>query len=241
MAIRHLGLIKTSLVDYPGTVASVVFTHGCNLRCPYCHNPECVLGSPPGDFLLLEEVLAFLEKRKSILGGVCITGGEPFLHSELPDLVNTFHALELKVKVDTNGTFPERLKKVHADFIDMDIKTSPENYGRLIPEMEKEYPGSSEKLGKAVQESLAWIKTSGLPHRFRITAAPGIVDEKDVEEITRLLGPGEEVLVSGFSPSVTLDPSWQRVQPFPDTILDAFAEILRRGNITVKVRYNHFH
>ena len=132
MALSNLGLVKTSLIDFPGEVAAVVFSFGCNLRCPFCHNPTLVNGSHPEDFISRGEILSFLKKRRNVLGGVCITGGEPLLHSDLVLLITEIKALGLKVKLDTNGTVPDRLREVKADYVAIDFKTSPEKYGLLI-------------------------------------------------------------------------------------------------------------
>lgn len=179
-----------------------------------------------------------MEKRKSILGGVCITGGEPFLHTDLPELTDLIHSMGLEVKVDTNGTFPDRLGAVRADFIDMDVKTAPSHYGRL---MGRDGADTMKVAGvsTAIETSVAWIRQSNIPHRFRVTAAPGIVDREDIYALADLLGPGEHCLISGFSPSVTLDPSWKDVEPYTDEALDEFAAGLREKGLTVDLRYNH--
>jgi len=111
MALTHVGLQKTTLLDFPGEVAATVFTPGCNLRCPYCHNPSLVQPPYPQDLISLEELDRFLEKRAKVLGGVCITGGEPLLHDNLDELISLIRSHGLKVKLDTNGTFPEVWRK----------------------------------------------------------------------------------------------------------------------------------
>ena len=153
MTLSSLGLVKTTLIDFPGEVAATVFTPGCNLRCPYCHNPELVI-PPFGDTLFpIEEVRRFLAKRAAVLGGVCITGGEPLIHAEpqgdLYELINFCKGLGLKVKLDTNGCFPGRLMPLLSiaeavsageqggrrnclDYIAMDIKTVPEKYAAVV-------------------------------------------------------------------------------------------------------------
>ena len=133
-------MLKTTLLDFPGEVAAAVFTPGCNLRCPYCHNPELVRPPFPDEMISLEKLGVFLEKRASLLGGVCITGGEPLLHDNIGDLVSLIRSHGLKVKLDTNGTFPERLARIDADYIAMDLKTDPEKYHRLLPPG-REYKG----------------------------------------------------------------------------------------------------
>ena len=129
------GLQKLTLLDYPGRVACTVFLGGCNLRCPFCHNGDLVLNPGPG---LLDdgELLSFLTKRKGLLDGVCITGGEPLLRPDLPRLLEHIKALGYPVKLDTNGSFPQRLigvcKAGLVDYVAMDIKNSPDRYGETV-------------------------------------------------------------------------------------------------------------
>ena len=125
------------------------------------------------------------------------------------------------------------------DFIDMDVKTSPSNYGRLLGKEDSLDPAVVRNIAYSVETSLGKIKDSGIPHRFRITAVPGIVDENDIEIIAGLIGPGESCLISGFSPTATLDPAWREVVLYPDTTLDSFAAILKTAGTEVEVRYNH--
>ena len=225
MALERLGLVKTTLLDYPGLVAATVFTPGCNLRCPYCHNPEFVSGAPTGEEIPPRELFQFLEKRKGVLGGVCITGGEPLIHKDLASLIDPIRRMGLKVKLDTNGTFPERLAAVEVDYIAMDLKTRLSRYPELAPPQ----PGNS-TLGKRVRESLEWIKQSGIPHHFRTTAVPGFVEEKDWEEIMSLLE-GEEVFyLTGFRPLHTLDKAYQSLKPHPRKVLEEWkARLEARG------------
>ena len=135
--MKIYGLQKTTLLDYPHEVASTIFIFGCNFRCPYCHNPELVKDTGKIEPIEWSEVLKFLKKRKNHLGGVCITGGEPLLNEELINIVKEIHSIGLKVKIDTNGSKPEFLKKLNADYIAMDIKTSLEKYSMI------DYKGSN--------------------------------------------------------------------------------------------------
>ena len=107
-----LGLTKTTLLDYPGHVSATVFTGGCNFRCPFCHNGQMVLNPASMERIPEEEVLAFLDKRKKILDGVCITGGEPTIHADLPDFIRKIKGLGYPVKLDTNGTHPDMVKSL---------------------------------------------------------------------------------------------------------------------------------
>jgi len=172
------GLIKTSLVDYPGKVAAVIFTQGCNLRCPYCHNPELVYPN-----MLLEpydekEVFDFLKKRVGALDGVVISGGEPAIHPDLADFMAKIKALGYKIKLDTNGTFPEVLEHLInlklVDYIAMDLKAPLNKYD--------EAAGTAVD-NAAIARSMAVIAGSGVDYEFRTTYDKTILDEKDIEEI----------------------------------------------------------
>ena len=231
MAFERLGLVKTTLLDYPGEVACVVFTPGCNMRCPYCHNPDFVNGAPTDEQITVDEFFQFLEKRKGVLGGVCITGGEPLIHSDLDQFILAIKERGFKVKLDTNGTFPERLALQKVDHIAMDIKTIPENYPFLTPPD----PGSA-TLARRVRESIKWIKESGIPHHFRTTAVPGIVGDREWKGIMDLLE-GEKVFhLSGFRPVNTLDPAFCRVPPYPRTTLESWARELEEKGINCTLR-----
>lgn len=159
------GLQKTTLLDYPEHIACTVFFAGCNLRCPFCHNPSLVLpeSTPPP---LMDEaaLLAFLETRQGKLDGVCITGGEPTLQPELPQLLRQIRALGFLVKLDTNGTRPQVLRALLrdelVDYVAMDIKNSPERY--------RETCGGADVL-RAVQESSQLLMERAPDYEFRTT------------------------------------------------------------------------
>ena len=126
------GLNKTTLLDYPGRVAATVFTGGCNFRCPFCHNGGLVLSPLTQEHYTEEDILGFLKKRKHILSGVCITGGEPTIQQDLPDFIRKIKELGLAVKLDTNGSHPHMLEeligKKQIDYVAMDIKNAPGKY-----------------------------------------------------------------------------------------------------------------
>lgn len=228
MHLSRVGLQKTTLIDYPGLVASTVFTSGCNLRCPYCHNPELVESNIPDNFIGVADFFTFLEKRKKVLNGVCITGGEPLLYDDLPDFIDRIHALGLKVKLDTNGTLPEKLKENRPDYIAMDLKTSPKKYSLL-------YSGKN-GYDNAITASLEYIKTSGIEHEVRTTWAPGIVGPEDIPEMSRLLHGITKYYLTGFRPGVTLDPSYSNKTPFPQEILLQTIQIFKKHGIDAVLR-----
>ena len=131
------GLQKLTLLDYPGRVACTVFTAGCNLRCPFCHNAGLVTHIDNSNHYSEEEFFAFLKKRRGILDGVCITGGEPLLQKDIADFIRKIKALGYSVKLDTNGCFPEKLKELTesglVDYVAMDIKNTPQKQFSHLP------------------------------------------------------------------------------------------------------------
>lgn len=222
------GLVKTSLSDFPGLVAAVVFTPGCNLRCPFCHNPELLSGSPPADSLNHESLMAFLTKRSKVLGGVAITGGEPLLFPHIQKLIDDIHSLGLQVKLDTNGTLPEKLKETDADFYAMDIKTSPHRYGEL--------GWTGNHLKEKLVESINLILTSGKPYEFRTTMVPGLVGESEVEEICHLIQGANEYVMAQFRPDQTLDPTWGDITPYSKAKLESLRSLAVELGIPARLR-----
>ncbi len=225
--LDRLGLVKTSLIDFPKEVAAVVFTFGCNLACPYCHNPELVAGPPPKDMLPLDDVLRFLEKRKNVLGGVCITGGEPLLHTEILDLADRISRLGLKVKLDTNGTLPDLLKRTRVDYIAMDLKTVPGKYPLV---------GASPAQAAGVLESLEWIKASGIPHEIRTTVLEPFVELSDCAELSRILTGAGMVVLTQFKPGKTLDPALASAPATSAGLLEAMRDGMNRAGIPAAIR-----
>jgi pyruvate formate lyase activating enzyme len=219
-------LRKTSLVDYPGLISAVMFFPGCNLRCPRCHNRELVLGSG-GGYITLEKALASIEKRRPVLGGVVLSGGEPTLFAGLGAVMGRIKSLGLKVKLDTNGLLPEALEALFSaeetrpDYIAMDLKTSPERYGELLPENSRE----TAHPGEAVKRSAALIRASGIAHEFRSlvlpskTALPGnttLPEPYFGAEAQAALSPlagNSPWHIRPFVPGNCLDPAWNNLKP----------------------------
>ena len=219
-----------TLLDYPGKVACTVFLQGCNFRCPFCHNSDLLGGSGP-EGITEDQLLAFLEKRKGILDGVCITGGEPTLQPDLENLVRKIKALGYAVKLDTNGSRPEVLKALVAasllDYVAMDIKNCPEKYPITA--------GMHMALLPAVAESAAFLLTGRVDYEFRTTVVEELHSRQDMEAMGSWLNsltPGhkskrfflqsyvdrESVLSPGFTP-----PSKEKMAEFV-TVLQPFAE-----------------
>ncbi len=163
--MRLGGIQKLTLLDYPGTVACTVFTLGCNMRCPFCHNSLLVTKADEAEVYPEEEFFKFLGKRRGILDGVCVTGGEPLIHADAGEFIAKIKAMGFKVKLDTNGSFPDRLEEIlksgNVDYVAMDIKNSPEKYAETVG-----IPGFD--VSK-IQRSIEIIKASGVDHEFRTT------------------------------------------------------------------------
>ena len=171
------GLQKLTLLDFPGRIACTVFLPGCNLRCPFCHNASLVLpreDTPPP--MTADELLTFLDKRRGRLQGVCITGGEPTLYPDLPDLLRQIHLLGYEVKLDTNGTHPEVLRTILAeglaDYVAMDIKNSPARYGETAG-----VPGMP--LNK-LEETMQFLLDGSLDYEFRTTVVEQFHDDESI-------------------------------------------------------------
>ena len=182
------GLQKMTLLDYPGKVACTVFLQGCNFRCPFCHNSG-LLGKAEQPEIPREELLSFLKKRQGILDGVCITGGEPTLHPELPQLISQIRELGFAVKLDTNGYRPEVLKQLVRDglldYVAMDIKNCPARYGETvgIPNLD---------ISK-IEESMAFLMNGSLDYEFRTTVVEEFHRAEDIAAMGqwfRAIGPG---------------------------------------------------
>ena len=161
--MKIVGIQKLTLLDYPGKVACTVFLNGCNFRCPYCHNAELLGEIEP--VMTVEELLAFLRKRQGILDGVCITGGEPTLHPELPELMRSIRDLGYAVKLDTNGYRPEvlgaLLREGLLDYVAMDLKNGPDAYAQTVGL-------KAVDLGK-LRESIGLLLDSGVKFELRTT------------------------------------------------------------------------
>lgn len=180
--IKIAGLQKLTLLDFPGRVACTVFLDGCNLRCPFCHNASLVV-THNGATMEEEAFFAFLKKRVGILDGVCVTGGEPLLYPEVGAFLARIRDLGYLVKLDTNGTMPDRLAPLlaaHAvDYVAMDVKHAFDRYADAV--------GVNIDVS-AIQRSMELIRASGVAHEFRTTVVKGIHTERDVVEMARAVG-----------------------------------------------------
>lgn len=188
------GFNKTTLLDYPEHLAATVFTGGCNFRCPFCHNAELVLNPEAQSAISEEEVLSYLHKRRGILQGVCITGGEPTLQPDLPEFISQIKKMGYLVKLDTNGYRPTvlwRLLEEHLlDYVAMDVKAFRENYFHAagVPKLDL----------SRIEESIAILKSCGIPCEFRTTVVKGIHRKEEFAAIGRWLAGCEVYYLQSF-------------------------------------------
>ena len=190
--INIQGLQKTTLLDYPEHVAATVFLGGCNMRCPFCHNMNIVTAADP---LFSEEyIMEFLSKRLGILDGVCITGGEPTLYTGLPDFIRQIKELGYLVKLDTNGTNPDVLKTLTddklVDYVAMDIKSSPEYYGRAC--------GIEHIDFSLIKESIGILMNGKCDYEFRTTAVAEFLNETAVRDIGKMIKGAGHYYLQGY-------------------------------------------
>lgn len=225
------GLQKLTLLDYPGKVAATVFLAACNFRCPFCHNARLVENINEGESISKEEVFGFLKKRRGILEGVAVTGGEPLIWAETAELLKDIKALGFKVKLDTNGSFPDRLKEILdeglCDRVAMDIKASPENYPSAI--------GLKNFDLTPIKRSIELLKNSGIEYEFRTTLVKGIHKPEEMHEIGRLIEGAEEYYLQAFKDSGELLNA-EGLKSFSEAEMREFLDIAKKYVNTASLR-----
>ncbi len=230
---RLYGFLPASMLDWPGRLVSVLFVSGCNFRCPYCHNPELVKPQEEGGFFW-SELEGFFNEREGWLDGVVITGGEPTLYPDLPELCRRLKGAGLGVKLDTNGSRPEALQRLLeeglVDFVAMDVKTSWARYPMVVRR-----PFPVDELSERLKESVSLILKWGGEHEFRCTVVPDLVEEEDLWAIADSLRGGSKLVLQAFRSEKTLDPGWKGRKGYPPERLHFWAEKLS-GILPVEVR-----
>lgn len=223
MVLPIKGIQKTSLIDYPPYVASTLFVGYCDFRCPYCQNVDLVEKPEKLPDIPEQEILGFLKARKKWLDGVCITGGEPCIHKELPNFIAKIRRLALKVKLDTNGSNPKMIKelvdKKLVDYIAMDIKAPLAKYDKV----------AKVKVNKKdIQESINIIRESGVKYEFRTTVVPGLITREDILAIAKWLKGSKKYFLQQFrSDRGVLDKSYKNKRTYSPEKLKEFADLAR--------------
>jgi len=213
--MRIGGLTRCSLIDFPGQVSAIIFTIGCNFRCPYCHNPELV--DETADIIPTEDVLDFLHTRIKQLDGVTITGGEPTMHDDLIPFIKEIKALGFKVKLDSNGTNPEMLEKIineHlVDYLAMDIKAPFSDYASGVGR-----PVDMEKIKKSVR----LIMSNTIPYEFRTTVVKALLSSEDIINISKDIKGAKKYYLQKFVSTKILNPGFIKKTTYTD---EEFKEI----------------
>lgn len=233
-------LVKTTLVDFPGRVAGSFFLKGCNLRCPYCYNTGLIFGNDsPESYNTINELFSHLTKRQGILTGLVISGGEPLINPYTKQIILKAKELGYKVKIDTNGIFPEKLldlfenESLRPDFVAMDIKTSPERYSKELCNENSKFFGDVQYFTEAISKSIEII--SSLPaeaREFRTVLVPTLIKKEDIKNIARLLPPDASWQFAQFRNENCLNPEYNNLQPYVDAEIDeliSFAKSLISG------------
>jgi pyruvate formate lyase activating enzyme len=224
--MKFSGIQKTSLIDYPNRIASVLFTPGCNLRCPFCHNWRIVIDPKP-PFLQEETTLEMLENRKKYIDAVVITGGEPTIHHEIPKFLRKLKEKGFKVKLDTNGLYPQVLEEClpHVDYVALDVKTTVEKYPRL-----------GAKDATPLLHTIEILKTGKVEYEFRTTVVPGFVDEEDITTIHEMVKGARNFALQQFNPEDTLNKTFKKVKPYSAETITRFAKTMKdTDNIIVRI------
>ena len=224
--MRFGGFQKTSLIDFPGRISSILFTVGCNLRCPFCYNGRLII-EPKPPFLSEEDASGILEARRKYVDAVVITGGEPTLNEDLPVFVERLKENGFSVKLDANGFYPQVLEKClpHLDYVAVDVKTSLEKYRMLGAENTEGF-----------LKSIRLLMESRADYEFRNTTVPGVVDEEDVPKMGGLVRGARRFVFQQFLPGETLDKRFNDVKPYPTDVIVRFADIMKNYVSEVQLR-----
>ncbi len=213
------GLQKTSFIDYPEKTSAIIFTRGCNFRCRYCHNPELVDPDKYFPEIAESEILSFLRKRKGILDGVVITGGEPTIYADLPEFIDKIRSLGYTIKLDTNGTNFKMLEKLvkeeKVDYVAMDIKHHLEKYSDITG-----------MYNDDIKKSIEFLLANNVPYEFRSTILPKFFTKKDFHNIGNLIKGAKKYYLQQFRPQRTLDLSLADERSFTLAELKAIKEIM---------------
>ena len=217
------GIVPSSLIDYPEKIAAVVFTKGCNFRCPYCQNPELVEGGEINS-LSEEGFFNFLGRRIGLLDGVVITGGEPTLQPDLLPFIEKVKNMGFLVKLDTNGSDPKGLQsfigKDLVDYVAMDVKASPGYGGSIEP----------------ILQSIEILKKTSVAMEFRTTVVPGLTDEEEMEKIARMIEGARVYYIQNFRSYRTLSEEFSEERSFSLHELSRFKKIAEKYVAFVGVR-----
>lgn len=216
-----VGIERLSVSDYPGKICANLIIPGCNFRCPYCSKREIIFDFIPMPKISEDEAIAFLHPRLGFLDGICLTGGEPTIHRELPAFLWRLKSIGSLVKLDTNGSHPRRLAHILGrklvDYVAMDVKLPLKKYQETV--------GYSVSVSELL-DSIQLIRRSGVDYEFRTTVVPGLVDERDLLEIANTLRGSKRYVLQGFKPGPTLSKACAATEPYSAETMRQFRDIV---------------
>jgi len=222
------GLEKFSLVEWSGKITAIVFTGGCNFRCPFCHNPELVTELDKTPLYPWSEIEKFLDRKSGWVDAIMITGGEPTIHADLPKTLRIIRDKGYLVGIATNGTNPEMLQKIIddklVDRICMDVKSNPDKYAEACGMVLSSAGNTVEKIKKSIEI----IKSSNVEYEFKLTVVPGIVREEDIPKIGELIKGAKKISLQQFRPLKTLDKSYRDKVPYGKSEIEHMAKELEK-------------
>jgi pyruvate formate lyase activating enzyme len=222
--MRIKGWVKSTLLDYPGRIAASLFCGGCNFRCPNCHNAGIVLRPTQVPDIARDEIWAFLEKRRHLLDGIVISGGEPTLQPDLPSFAERLHEMGFLVKLDTNGYRPDVVESMidarTVDYVAMDVKAP------LVPHKYALAAGVKVDIAH-IERSVSLLLEGRTEYEFRTTVVPGILDKEDIVRIAQDIAGAQRYYLQQFVPRNTLDPAMLKRRPYPPDRVRAMADLAR--------------
>lgn len=215
------GFLPFSSIDYPGRISSVLFTQGCNCRCPFCHNYELISLKKEG-VETVGAIIETLENRKKLIDSVVVSGGEPTIHDDLIDFMALLKRNHFAVKLDTNGSNPGMITGIVemkcVDYVALDVKSSPAKYFRAV---------NADFNFDGILEIVKTLDAAGICYELRTTVVPGLVEEEDVDEISSILGGDRNFVLQQFVPDKTLDPEFKNLKPHNYEVVEKMIKIAR--------------
>lgn len=224
------GFLSSTLIDWEGKIASEIFIAGCNFRCPFCQNPQLALDDPDLSTYDLEKILHYITSKKKWIDGVVISGGEPFYVEGIISMLELFADHKVNVKVDTNGSFPDLMKKAIErgliQYVSMDIKTDPSKYREYL---------KADLPGDVIMESISILMKSGVDYEFRTTVVPEIVSRDDIYRISMLIKGARSYVLQQFNPKITLVSRFSMLKPYSVQQLEELVQIAS-NNVNTSLR-----
>ena len=226
--MKFKGFNKSSMIEYPHKIVAVVFTGGCNFRCPFCHNKDLVLNPSKIPDISEEEVLSYMENKKMWIDGIAITGGEPTLHKELPEFMKKAKDRGFLVELETNGTNPDVIEQLIKDnlidYFAMDIKAplDEDKYFKVTGEF-----GDKKKMLENIKKTISIIQKSGVDYEFRTTFVPGLISKEDIYTIARQLKGSKKYALQKFLPNTTVNSEYEKKEILKPSFFDEFKEKIK--------------